>query len=206
LRDVRLCVLVSGTGTILEALLDAGLAVALVAADRPCRGLDVAKASGVATLLVDRADFGGFTEDFRRDAYSHRLAEELTQRRIDLVAMAGFGTVTTASFFDVFAGRVLNTHPSLLPDFKGWHAVSQALTSGATTTGCTVHVATVELDDGPILAQRRVAILDGDDEASLHERIKTVERRLYPRVVGRVMAALAEGLEPASVAGTVEGD
>lgn len=198
--------LVSGTGTILEALLDAGLAVALVAADRPCRGLDVAKASGVATLLVDRADFGGFTEDFRRDAYSHRLAEELTQRRIDLVAMAGFGTVTTASFFDVFAGRVLNTHPSLLPDFKGWHAVSQALTSGATTTGCTVHVATVELDDGPILAQRRVAILDGDDEASLHERIKTVERRLYPRVVGRVMAALAEGLEPASVAGTVEGD
>jgi phosphoribosylglycinamide formyltransferase-1 len=98
----------------------------------------------------------------------------------------------------------LNTHPSLLPAFRGWHAVAQALASGVGETGCTVHVATESLDDGPILAQRRVQVLAGDDEATLHERIKSVERTLYPLVVGRVMANLAHGLEPASVAGTLE--
>ena len=119
--------------------------------------------------------------------------------------MAGFGTVTTAAFHDVFPGRVLNTHPSLLPDFKGWHAVPQALAAGVAETGCTVHVATVELDDGPILAQRRVAVRPDDDETSLHERIKAVERELYPEVIRRVMAAFDEGRDVASVAETREG-
>ena len=180
------------------------LDVALVAADRPCRGLEIARALGVEALLVDRADYGGFSASFDRDAYSAALAATLRVRDVDLVAMAGFGTVLAAPFHEVFPGRVLNTHPSLLPDFKGWHAVAQALESGVTETGCTVHVATVALDDGPILAQRRVAILPDDDENSLHERIKTVERSLYPLVVGRVMAALAQGLEPASVAETTK--
>ncbi len=198
---MRLCVLVSGSGTILEAMA-ASLDVTLVASDRPCRGLDVARDAGVEALLVDRREFGGFGPDFDRGAYSAALRDALLQRDVDLVAMAGFGTVVEAAFFVAFPGRVLNTHPSLLPAFQGWHAVAQALAAGVTQTGCTVHLATVALDDGPVLAQRAVPVEVDDDEATLHERIKSVERDLYPRVVGRVMAALAEGREPLSVAET----
>ncbi len=190
----------SGSGTILEAMFAAGLEVDLVVADRPCRALEVAERAGIDALLLDRALYGGFTSAFDRDAYSLDLATLIASHRIDLVAMAGFGTVTTASFHEALPGRVLNTHPSLLPDFKGWHAVAAALDAGATESGCTVHVATEALDDGPILAQRRVPVLPGDTEADLHERIKTVERVLYPEVIARVLRALAQGYEPASVA------
>ena len=195
--------LVSGSGTILEALLDYPLAVSLVVADRPCRGLDVGARAGVESLLVDRLAFGGFASTFDRGGYSVELSATLASRAIDLVVMAGFGTVTAASFSRDYAGRVLNTHPSLLPAFQGWHAVAQALAAGVSESGCTVHIATEQLDDGPILAQRRVAVLAGDDEATLHERIKSVERTLYPLVVSRVMASMGRGLEPLSVAGTL---
>ena len=188
--------LVSGSGTILEAMIESGLEVALVASDRPCRGLDVARGGQIEALLVDRAHFGGFSPQFERSGYSVALAHELTSRGIDLVAMAGFGTIMTAEFHEAFPGRVLNTHPSLLPQFKGWHAVRQAIEAGAQETGCTVHVATEELDAGPILAQRRVAVLTNDDEATLHERIKEVERTLYPLVVKGVVDALRHGREP----------
>jgi phosphoribosylglycinamide formyltransferase-1 len=204
LDDVRLCVLVSGSGTILEAMVRAGLDVALVASDRRCRGLDVAFGAGIETLLVSRERFGGFTATFDREGFTTELTEALKMRDIDLVAMAGFGTIVTGSFHVAYPGRVLNTHPSLLPEFKGWHAVAQALGSGVTETGCTVHIATEELDDGPILAQRRVRIEPDDTEETLHERIKAVERQLYPLVVGRVMASMREGREPSSIAGTLE--
>lgn len=174
--------------------------VALCAADRPCRGLEVAVAAGVEARLVDRAAFGGFGPGFDRGAYTDALRVALAESGVDLVAMAGFGTVLDASFFDAYAGRVLNTHPSLLPAFKGWHAVAAALEAGVAETGCTVHVATAALDDGPVLARRRVPVLAGDDVATLHERIKAVERDLYPSVVVRVMDALAAGREPVSVA------
>jgi phosphoribosylglycinamide formyltransferase 1 len=195
---------VSGSGTILEAMLEAGVEVALVASDRPCRGLDVAADAGVEALLVDRERFGGFAQSFDRDAYSIALAKALRGEEIDLVAMAGFGTIVTGSFHRVFPGRVLNTHPSLLPEFKGWHAVKATLAAGVSESGCTVHVATEALDDGPILAQRRVPVYDDDTEESLHERIKSVERTLYPDVIARVMASLARGDEPVSVVVTVE--
>ena len=201
--SVRLAVLVSGSGTILEAMLESGLAVAVVAADRPCRGLEVARAHGVAAQLVDRAGFGGFGAGFDRAGYSAELARVLEERGIDLVAMAGFGTVLDAAFHRAFPGRVLNTHPSLLPAFRGWHAVAAALAAGVSETGCTVHVATEALDDGPILAQARVAVEAADSEASLHERIKDVERVLYPRVVARVMAAVDRGGEATDVVGEV---
>jgi phosphoribosylglycinamide formyltransferase-1 len=164
----------------------------------------VAFGAGVETLLVSREDFGGFANSFDREGFTDELTRALKSRDIDLVAMAGFGTIVTESFHLAYPGRVLNTHPSLLPDYKGWHAVAQALESGVGETGCTVHVATEELDDGPILAQRRVPIEPGDTEDTLHERIKAVERELYPLVVGRVMAAMREGREPSSVAGTLE--
>ncbi len=196
--------MVSGTGTILEAMLRAGLNVALVASDRRCPGLDIAFGAGVETLLVSRDEFGGFAPTFDREGYTAELTAALRTRDIDLVAMAGFGTIVTGTFHDAYPGRVLNTHPSLLPAFKGWHAVAQALASGVDETGCTVHIATESLDDGPILAQRTVAVEPGDTEETLHERIKSVERELYPLVVTRVMAAMREGHEPSSIAGTLE--
>jgi phosphoribosylglycinamide formyltransferase-1 len=195
---------VSGSGTILEAMLQDGLTVALVVSDRPCRALDVARDAGLDARLVERAAFGGFGPSFDREAYSVELARVLSESEIDLVAMAGFGTIVTGAFHRAFPGRVLNTHPSLLPKFKGWHAVAATLAAGVSESGCTVHVATEELDDGPILAQRRVPVYLEDDEASLHERIKAVERTLYPGVVARVMASLAQGQEPTSTALTME--
>lgn len=185
-------------------MLNAGLEITLVAADRPCRALDVASAAGITAVLVDREKFGGFTSSFDRDAYTAELTRLLVEEGVDLIAMAGFGTIVTGTLHRAFPGRVLNTHPALLPDFKGWHAVRATLAAGATVSGCTVHVATEALDDGPILAQRRVDVLSSDDESSLHERIKTVERTLYPEVIARVMASLAQGFEPESVAGTME--
>lgn len=196
--------LVSGSGTILEAMLESGIEVTLVVSDRPCRALDVARRAGVTAQLVDRLNFGGFRSTFDREGYTVELTRVLREDRIDLVAMAGFGTIVTGAFHRAFPGRVLNTHPSLLPDFPGWHAVAATLEAGVNESGCTVHVATEALDDGPILAQRRVEVYPNDDETSLHERIKTVERTLYPTVVARVMASLAQGREPESVAGTVE--
>ncbi len=176
--------LVSGAGTILEAILGAGIPVALVASDRPCRGLELADGHLIPTELVARRSFGA---GFDRDAYSAELAAMLVGHGIDLVAMAGFGTVLTEPMHDVFGGRIINTHPALLPSFKGWHAVRDALAHGVKVTGCTVHVAGLDVDTGPILAQEAVAVLAGDDESSLQERIKEVERRIYPAALRQII-------------------
>ncbi len=186
--SVRVAVLVSGSGTILEAMLAAELPVRLVLADRPCRAIDVASAAAVPTELVDRRDWGGFGDRFDREAYTAAVTSVLQRHRIDLVALAGFGTVLGRAIQEAFAGRVLNTHPSLLPAFPGWHAVRDALAAGVRETGCTVHVATLELDAGPILAQERVPVLPDDTVESLHERIKEVERRLFPATIRRFIA------------------
>lgn len=181
---VRVAVLVSGTGTILDALLDAEVPVCVVVADRPCPGLEKAEAAGIATELVERESFG---PSFDRDAYSARLAAALQGHDVDLVAMAGFGTVLSQPMHDAFGGRILNTHPALLPSFKGWHAVPDALAYGVKVTGCTVHVAGLDVDTGPILAQEAVPVLADDTVSTLHERIKEVERRLYPRTVREIL-------------------
>ena len=124
------------------------------------------------------------------------LTEALCQAGIDLVAMAGFGTVVDQPLHDAFAGRVLNTHPALLPAFPGWHAVEAALEAGVKVTGCTVHLATLEMDAGPILAQEAVPVAGDDTVATLHERIKRVERRLYPATVLKMLGELATTGEP----------
>jgi phosphoribosylglycinamide formyltransferase-1 len=182
---VRVAVLVSGTGSLLGAFVGDGIAVALVVADRPCPALDRATAAGLNSALVarDRFDAG-----FDREGYSARLAEVLRDHNIDLVAMAGFGTILGRAAHEEFGGRMINTHPALLPAFKGWHAVRDALAAGVSRSGCTIHVAGLEVDTGPILAQEEVPVLPGDDEASLHERIKVVERRLYPATVRAILA------------------
>ena len=182
---MRVGVLASGSGTILRAMLDRGLPVVAVLSDRPCGALEIAQHAGVATELVERDSFGA---SFDRLAYTHRVVDALGAHSIDLVAMAGFMTVLDKPVFDAYQGRILNTHPSLLPAFRGAHAVPNALAAGVKVTGCTVHVATVEVDEGPIVAQEAVAVADADTVESLHERIKEVERRLYPDVIARVVS------------------
>ena len=190
---VRIGVLASGSGTILEAILGSDLPVRLVAADRPCRALDVASGASVPSVLVDRADYGGFGPGFDREAFSRAVADVLVDADIDVVVMAGFGTVLSQPVHDAFPGRILNTHPALLPAFPGWHAVRDALAAGVAETGTTVHVAHLEMDTGPILAQARVAIRPDDTEATLHERIKAVERSLYPATIRTFIDGLATG-------------
>ncbi len=165
-------------------MLEAGVPVDLVVADRPCAGIDRAAGRGILTALVERSGFG---PDFDRDGYSAQLATTLRDHSVDLVVMAGFGTILSQPVHDAFPDRILNTHPALLPSFKGWHAVRDALAYGVKVTGCTVHVAGLDVDTGPILAQEAVRVLPGDTEASLHERIKEAERRIYPATVLAVL-------------------
>lgn len=176
----RLGVLASGAGTVLRAILDAGIDVTVVILDRPCAAADLARGAGVESEVVGRESFGA---DFDRVAYTARLADALKRHQVDVVAMAGFGTVLAAPIFEAYPGRILNTHPALLPSFKGWHAVRDALAAGVKVTGTTVHIATADVDAGPILAQEAVRVEPGDTEETLHERIKEVERRLYPETI-----------------------
>jgi formyltetrahydrofolate-dependent phosphoribosylglycinamide formyltransferase len=180
-----LAVLASGSGTLLEAILAHGLRPAVVVSDRACRALEVAAAAGVPAVLVERTSFG---PSFDRAAYTEDVVRVLKDAGVGTVAMAGFMTVLAPPAFATFPDRVLNTHPSLLPAFPGAHAVRDALAFGVKVTGCTVHLATEQVDHGPILAQEAVPVLPDDDEERLHERIKTVERRLYPLVIQEVLA------------------
>jgi phosphoribosylglycinamide formyltransferase-1 len=182
---VRLAVLVSGTGSILDAMVQAGLPVQVVLADRPCPALERAAGQGLAAELVERPSFG---DDFDRTAYTREVVAALQRHDVDLVAMAGWGTIFDHPLYDAYSGRVLNTHPSLLPAFPGWHAVADALAYGVKVTGCTVHVATLEVDAGPILAQACVAVDDDDTVESLHERIKVAERTLYVETLQAILA------------------
>ena len=183
----KLAVAVSGSGTLLEAIAKEKVPIALVIADRHCRGIDeVAPRYGLQSWLITRKDYG---TAFDRVAYSRRVRQVLQERNIDILAMAGFMTILSPEFFEGrYAGRVLNTHPSLLPSFKGDHAVRDALEYGVKVTGCTIHVATAKLDKGPILAQEAVRVLPGDTVESLHERIKVVERSLYPNILRALLA------------------
>jgi len=197
---VRVGVLVSGSGTILQAMFDADLPVTTVISDRPCAALALARAHGAADELIDRQGYGGFGPDYDRAGYTATVTATLVAHQVDLVAMAGFGTVMTQTVHDAFPDRILNTHPALLPAFPGWHGVRDALAAGVAETGCTVHLATLEMDAGPILAQQVVPVRPGDTEASLHERIKVAERSLYPATVAWALGELAAGrsIEPAA--------
>jgi len=177
---MRIGVLASGSGTILQATLEEKLPVVVVVVDRPCRAIEVAKFGGIPTELVERKSFG---KNFDRLGYTHDVVEVLKSYDVELIVMAGFGTILAKPIHDAYGGRILNTHPALLPAFKGWHAVRDALDAGVKITGTTVHLATLDVDAGPILAQEPVPVLPGDDEARLHERIKAVERHLYPKTI-----------------------
>ena len=182
---MRTAVLASGSGTLLDAILTDGIPVELVVVDRPCTATEVAERHGVRAVCHERTSFGA---DFDRDAYTREVTDVLVGADIELVVMAGYGTVFGPAVHDAYPNRILNTHPALLPAFKGWHAVEAALDYGVKVSGCTVHVATLEMDAGPILAQEAVPVLPDDTASELHERIKQVERRLYPATIRAVLA------------------
>jgi phosphoribosylglycinamide formyltransferase 1 len=183
-----LVVLASGTGSLLESLLDAAVGdyparVVAVGVDRDCRAVEIASAASLPTFTVRLADHPD------RDAWDAALTAAAAAHSPDLVVSAGFMKILGTQFLSQFCGRILNTHPALLPSFPGAHGVAEALAYGVKVTGCTVHLVDAGTDTGPILAQQPVPVLDDDDEQTLHERIKVTERRLLVDVV----AALATG-------------
>jgi len=181
---MRIAVLASGSGTILDAILSDGIPVEVVVVDRPCGAQAVADRHGRPCELVERTRYDA---DFDRDAYTGQIIDALDRHGVELVVMAGFGTILAKPIFDRFAGHIINTHPALLPSFPGWHGVEDALAYGAKVTGCTVHIATEQVDAGPILAQEAVTVQPDDTVESLHERIKIVERRLYIQTIRQIL-------------------
>jgi phosphoribosylglycinamide formyltransferase-1 len=178
----RLVVLASGTGSLLQSLLDAAVGdyparVVAVGVDRDCPAEQIAAAAGIPSYRVAVGDYPD------RPAWDDAIADATARYEPDLIVSAGFMKILGPVFLARFPGRVVNTHPALLPAFPGAHAVPEALAYGVKVTGCTVHLVDAGVDTGPILAQRAVDVLDGDDEASLHERIKVVERRLLVEVL-----------------------
>lgn len=178
---MQIGVLVSGSGTILQAMIDGEVPVKVVVSDRPGAGaLERAERAGIPTEVVDRSLY---LPD--REAFTEAVVDVLARHGVDFVAMAGFMTIFTAQIFDAYPGRITNTHPALLPAFPGpaKQVIAETLAAGVQITGCTVHIATPEVDVGPILAQEPVRVQPGDTPETLHERIKEVERKLYPKVL-----------------------
>jgi phosphoribosylglycinamide formyltransferase-1 len=186
----RLAVLVSGAGTNLQALLDAcadasfGARVVAVGSDRDgIAGLARAQQAAVPTFTCRVRDYEG------RAHWDQALTEACQQFEPDLVILAGFMRLVGPRFLTAFGGRVINTHPALLPSFPGMHGVRDALRYGVKVTGCSVFLVDAGTDSGPIIAQAAVPVRDDDDEASLHERIKAAERSLLADTVGRMVDA-----------------
>jgi phosphoribosylglycinamide formyltransferase-1 len=182
----RLVVLASGTGSLLTSLLSAAVddypaRVVAVGVDRDCPAVEIAHNASLPTFAVRLADYPG------RDAWDAALTQVTAAHSPDLVVSAGFMKILGPQFLSAFCGRVLNTHPALLPAFPGAHGVADALAYGVKVTGCSVHLVDAGIDTGPILAQQAVPVFDDDDEGTLHERIKVVERRLLVDVVAAVV-------------------
>jgi len=176
-------VLVSGEGTNLQALLDAGLPVVAVASNTPdARALDRAAAAGVATATFPLEDYPG------RDARDGAMADWLASRGVDLVVCAGYMHLLRRSFLERFPGRVVNVHPAPLPDFPGAHPLEDVLSAGAPAAAATVHFVDDGVDTGAVIATEAVPVLDGDTVDSLRERVHDAEHRLLPKVVRELCA------------------
>jgi phosphoribosylglycinamide formyltransferase-1 len=175
-------VLVSGSGTNLQALLDAELPVCAVASNKQGAPA-LTRAGSVPTASFELADYADRAE---RDA---AMGDWLREQGVELVVLAGYMHILTPAFLERFPEQVINVHPSLLPDFPGAHAVAEQLAAGVREAGVTVHVVDEGVDTGPILLQERVAVREGDTVESLHARIKEVEHRLLPRAVEGLLCA-----------------
>ena len=186
----RVAVLISGTGTLLQALADAaatsgaGFAVVGVVSDRPdAGGLMRARAAGLPTAVVQLSQFPD------RATWDLAMARAVDAFHPDVVVLAGFMRLLGPAYLDRHGDRTINTHPALLPAFPGAHGVRDALDYGVKVTGCSVILVDAGSDTGPVVAQRCVPVLDGDTEQQLHERIKVAERALLVEVVGRMTGA-----------------
>ena len=181
----RVVVLASGTGSLLASLIAAAVddypaRVVAVGFDRDCPAAEIAAAASVPNFTVRLADYPN------RDAWDAAITDATAAHSPDLVVSAGFMKILGPQFLSRFTRRIVNTHPALLPAFPGAHGVADALAYGAKVTGCTVHLVDAGTDTGPILAQQCVPVLDGDDEETLHERIKVTERQLLVEVVAAI--------------------
>jgi phosphoribosylglycinamide formyltransferase 1 len=186
-EPLRVVVLVSGSGTNLQALLDAaadpayGAAVVAVGADRgEVEGLSRAERAGIPTFVHRVKDFDD------REAWDAALTDSVAQNRPDLVVLAGFLKLVGHRFLASYGGRVLNTHPALSPSFPGMHGPAEALAYGVKVTGCTLFVVDDGVDSGPIVAQAAVPVMEDDSVESLHERINATERTVLVDAVGRI--------------------
>ncbi len=181
---MRIAVLVSGSGTNLQAILDAvrvgtlEAEVAVVVSNKAgAPALERAHAAGVTTLVIEHRAYAS------REAYDLAMVEALRAHGVDVVVLAGFMRIVTPVLLEAFPNRVVNIHPSLLPAFPGMNAQRQAFKAGVAVTGCTVHLVDGGMDTGPIVAQAAVVVRAEDDEASLHARILVEEHRLLPRAL-----------------------
>ena len=198
---LSVAVLISGTGSNLRALLEAAsdpgfpARIVVVGADREAEGFAHAEDFGIPTFMVPFAQFDS------REEWGAELGAQLSVWRPDLVVLSGLMRLLPANLVDEWSPRIVNTHPAYLPEFPGAHGVRDALAAGVAQTGASVIIVDNGVDSGPILAQERVPVLPGDDEHTLHERIKPVERRLLIDVVRRVAAGeldLAQDAAPAT--------
>ena len=177
----KVAVLISGRGSNMEALVRAARAegcpfeIALVLANKPdAKGLEIAATAGVEALCVDQKPFG---KD--REAHERAIDAALRERGVEVIALAGYMRILTPFLVDAWEGRMLNIHPSLLPKYPGLDTHARAIAAGEVEAGCTVHLVTAGVDEGPILGQARVPILPGDDDHSLAERVLEQEHKLY---------------------------
>ncbi len=187
---MRFAILVSGTGTNLQSLLDKQTAgelgaaeIVLVISNRPgVVALERARKAGVETVVVDHKQHSD------RASFERALVDELERREVEAIVLAGFMRILTDTFLGAFPNRVINTHPSLLPAFPGMHGAQQAIDHGVKVTGCTIHLVASGVDTGPIILQAPVRIMDEDDHDSLQQRIQVEEHRLLPEAT-KLMAA-----------------
>jgi phosphoribosylglycinamide formyltransferase-1 len=177
----RVAILISGRGSNMAALIEAAAKpgypaeIVLVISNRPeAKGLDCAKSRGIETAIIDHRKFES------RTAFDRVIDEKLHAARIDLVCLAGFMRLLTDAFVEAWRGKMLNIHPSLLPEFKGLDTHARALAAGAATHGCSVHFVAPELDSGPVILQAEVPVLPGDDADTLAARVLAVEHKIYP--------------------------
>jgi phosphoribosylglycinamide formyltransferase 1 len=188
---VRTAILISGRGSNMGALIEAARSpgfsaeIVLVLSDDPtATGLSLARDIGVAAEAIDFRAYAG------KPAFEAALAARLTSASVGIVCLAGFMRVLSPVFVEQWRGRMLNIHPSVLPNLRGLNTHERALAQGLPEHGCTVHLVTAELDTGPILSQARVPVLPGDDVAALAARVLKEEHRIYPQALGELARSL----------------
>ena len=184
-KSARIVVLASGTGTLFEAILDSGVGadvVGLITDQSNARAISIAKGREIAVYKVLLSDFDS------RESWESELLERVEKLGPDLIVAAGFMRILSPEFVEHFPGQIINSHPSLLPQYPGAHAVRDAIEANATVTGCTVHFIDHGVDTGEIIAQAQVKVQPGESEAELHERIKAVERALLPQSVEQLLS------------------